>query len=442
LAKKAMRCDGRASRMVGWLARMKSARIGIAMLLGACAAKAGQRPTPPEIETCESAVLQMPSSGPARFDAFLAAYVAAAPAARDDLVATFVAEQQAHGGFPIVDDDGTAAFVYVGNGSEHDVRVVGDFRSKSFFKIDWDRSGLPLARAVDGGGLWFVRARFAPDARFDYHLVVDERSAPDRLNLRTTVSGIADGPASELVMPRVETPVLRSDVPHGSLTTIEEGWAHPKITVYTPPAYGPHRRYSVVYTADGSAWRDLIRLPAILDDMIARGAIGPTIAVMIDAADDRSAWYMWNPDYLTYLDKVVAYVDSHYSTAADASHRIHVGTSAGGRASLQVAVERPRLFSNVALLSPGLQVPMHLFEPYFTQVRQLSPALRVWLSAGRYEGAICEDTRTMARWMHSRGVPMKFVFTHEGHSFGTWRHVVPEMLAYFLGSTCKAALNC
>jgi enterochelin esterase family protein len=420
--------------MVRWLADMKSASIGVAILLAGCVAKPAHEPTPPEIESCGSAVLQTPSIGPARFDEFLAAYVAAAADARADLTAKFVAEQSTHGGFPIIGDDGTVALVYLGTGSEHDVRAIGDFRSKSFFKIDWDRSGLPLARAVEGGALWFVRARFARDARFDYRLVVDENSAPDRLNPRTIVSGIADGPASEIVMPRVETSALRSDVPHGSITTIEETWAHPNVSVYTPPGYDPHRRYAVVYTADGAAWRDLIRLPEILDDMIARGAIRPAIAVMIDAADDRSAWYMWNPDYLAYLDKVVAYVDSHYVTLADASHRIHIGTSAGGRTSLQVAMEHARLFSNVALLSPGLQLPVHVFEPFFTNRRHLSPALRVWLSAGTYEGAICEDTRTMARWFHSRGVPTRFVFTHEGHSFGTWRHVVPEMLAYFLGS--------
>ena len=152
---------------------------------------------------------------------------------------------------------------------------------------------------------------------------------------------------------------------------------------------------------------------------------------MIDAAEDRSAWYTWNPKYVEYLDRVVAYVDAHYATRAEPSGRIHAGTSAGGRASLQVALERPSTFGKFALLSPALTGYPHIYEPMFAGRTKLAPQ-RVWLGAGTYEGAICEDTRTMARWLRARGVPTKTAFVHQGHSFGNWRGLAGDALAYLL----------
>ena len=79
------------------------------------------------------------------------------------------------------------------------------------------------------------------------------------------------------------------------------------------------------------------------------------------------------------------------------------------------------------------KMPAHVFQPYFSGERRVSPSLRAWFSAGTYEGAICEDARTMVRWLAARGIATTWRFTREGHSFGTWRHVAPEMLEYFLG---------
>jgi hypothetical protein len=51
----------------------------------------------------------------------------------------------------------------------------------------------------------------------------------------------------------------------------------------------------------------------------------------------------------------------------------------------------------------------------------------------RYEGAICEDVHTMARFLRDTGVTAHTTYSREGHSFGTWRHAAAEMLPYFFG---------
>jgi enterochelin esterase-like enzyme len=121
----------------------------------------------------------------------------------------------------------------------------------------------------------------------------------------------------------------------------------------------------------------------------------------------------------------VAHVDAHWSTRAEPSARVHAGTSAGARASLQVGLERPALFANVALLSPSINGPPHFYAPYLTGERA-TPTLHAFVSTGVYEGAICEDARLLGRWLHTEPV-----FTPEGHSFGNWRHMAPLMLRHF-----------
>jgi len=116
---------------------------------------------------------------------------------------------------------------------------------------------------------------------------VDGKRTLDPLNPRTIVSGAGEGDASELVMPAHHIPeevVVDARAPRGTLHVVQEPWATPKVTIYLPASYDPKHEYATLYTADGSAWIDYIKLPTILDNLISANAIEPIIAVLIDAA--------------------------------------------------------------------------------------------------------------------------------------------------------------
>ncbi|WNG51997.1 hypothetical protein F0U60_53745 [Archangium minus] len=370
------------------------------------------------------------------FDHFVSQYQSARAEARPELTRAFVEWQQAHGGFPIVEPTGHAVFFYVGTGQEKDVRLIGEFRRAGYYNHAWDPAGVPLVRAAEGGAVFFTRLSFEKDARLEYKFVIDGAEKPDPLNPRT-YDGAIVGVVSEVSMPGYVPPreaVAREDVPKGSLHVVEEPWATPKVTIYLPAKYDAAKRYPVIYTPDGAAWINHLKLPIILDNLIAEGSIEPVIAVMTDPTADRSNWYQFNPDYLSYLEKVVAYVDSHYSTRARAEDRLHLGTSAGGRIALYVGLERPQLFRNVALLSPSLMGPPSYYEPWFSRRRRPNPKLRIWLSAGSYEGYIVQDTQMLETYFKSVGLKPKTVYTHQGHSLGAWRYLAPDVLRYFLGT--------
>lgn len=365
------------------------------------------------------------------FDDFLRTYEAASPDSRPRLVEAFVQWQRRRGGFPIAEPGGSAVFFYTGTGAERDVRVVGDFRPASFFTVLWDTAGEAMTRV---GSVFYKRHTFEPDARIDYALVVDGKRIPDPLNARTIFSGPGGGEVSELVMPGHRLPAEiaeRSGIARGTLQVVREPWATPEVTVYLPPRYDPSRRYPTLYTADGSAWAEHVRLPVILDNLIADGAIEPVIAVMSDPAPDRSSWYSYNPDYLAYLRRVVEHVDRHYATRQDPAQRVHAGSSAGGRATAYAGLEMPELFGNLAMLSPSFTGPIYFWEPYFSGRIRPGANLRVWMSAGTYEGYIHRDAQTMQSYFRRAGIPTRAIYLHQGHSFGAWRESAASMLRHF-----------
>lgn len=365
----------------------------------------------------------------ASFDDFLQQYAVAPAGKRPEVIRSFVTWQQARGGFPIADRSGNVVFVYFG--PEQDVRLTGDFRPASVTSPYWDKAGERMNRV---GMMFYLRKIFEADARLDYRFIADGKPTLDPLNPKTIVSGTGGGEASELVMPEHHIPeeiIARPNIPRGTLQVVAESWATPRVTIYLPPAYDTARQHPTLYTADGSAWIDYIRLPTILDNLIAAGRIEPVIAVMIDAAVDRSAWYNFNPAYLNYLRRVVTYVDSRYATRARPDARVHAGTSAGGKATAYVAFELPDLFENAAMLSPSLRGHNDYWKPFFDGSRRPDSRLSVWISAGTHEGAIHAESVRFAEYLTEAGLRVRASYVHQGHSFGAWRENSVAMLSYF-----------
>jgi enterochelin esterase-like enzyme len=375
-------------------------------------------------------VHDMPAAAIADFDRFLAAYDGTVPSQRAALVRSYVQAQSARGGFPVIEGDGQVLFVWFGEAGTGEVRLLGDFARQNAATFAWDEDGLPMRRE---GGVFHLTLRFEPDARLDYAFLVDGKRHTDPLNPHRIFSGPGDGETSVLSMPGHQFPAAlaaRPGVDRGRVVPVAEAWVDPAIHVYLPPGYDESRRYPTLYTPDGSAWREVIGLPVILDNLIADGAVAPLIAVMIDAPPQRNAWHLYNPDYLAYLRRVVDHVDHRFATRATPTARVHAGTSSGARAALYVALEAPDLVARIGLLSPSLTAPVHHMEPWFSGRRAPDPSLRVWMSAGRYEGYVLNDTRVMHAWFERHGIPSVVLHMNQGHSFGAWREAALAMLQH------------
>ena len=133
-----------------------------------------------------------------------------------------------------------------------------------------------------------------------------------------------------------------------------------EVFVYTPPGYDEKQQYPVVFILPGfgSTPRALLNfdplkpnIVELFDALISNGECAPAILVLPDATN---AWggsqFVDSPvaSYQRFLvDEVVAFVDAHFSTLAQAQSRAVVGRSSGGFGALRIALDRPGVFSVV-----------------------------------------------------------------------------------------------
>ena len=63
-----------------------------------------------------------------------------------------------------------------------------------------------------------------------------------------------------------------------------------RVFVYTPPGYDGSREYPLLAQLDGVAAVELLRVPTVLDNLIAERRIAPLVAVMPDSLDSETRW--------------------------------------------------------------------------------------------------------------------------------------------------------
>ena len=154
------------------------------------------------------------------------------------------------------------------------------------------------------------------------------------------------------------------------------------VSVYLPSSYkkDSKRRYPVVYFLHGYTdddakyfgWsRHWMTLPPILDSVFAAGNTKEMIVVMPNAYT-RYHGSMYSNSVTTgnwedfIAKELVAYVDSHYRTLAQAGSRGLTGHSMGGYGAMRIGQKYPDIFSSIYLLSPCCLAPQ-------TSLSEISP---------------------------------------------------------------------
>lgn len=123
--------------------------------------------------------------------------------------------------------------------------------------------------------------------------------------------------------------------------------------VYLPPGYArAAMRYPVVYLLHGNEQTDdsflQIGLQGTLDRLIARRAIPPTIAVMIQGGPGTNNWLDHGATgYEAYVLEVQRLIDRTLPTIPARAARAIVGYSMGGYGAMHLALAHPQTFSAV-----------------------------------------------------------------------------------------------
>lgn len=130
--------------------------------------------------------------------------------------------------------------------------------------------------------------------------------------------------------------------------------------IYLPDGYeGGKQHYPVLYLLHGAggnenSWVDRGHIKEKADELIAKGAIPPTLIVMpgcaacwwVDGPKDKAETAFWND--------LVPAIDSRFRTIEGRGGRLLAGLSAGGYGTVRFALRYPERIAAVAALSPAV----------------------------------------------------------------------------------------
>jgi enterochelin esterase-like enzyme len=310
------------------------------------------------------------------------------------------------------------------------------------------QGGTALTKVEDGS--WTGTTAGPLDEGFHYyHLTVDGGTFndPGTLNFYGSTrweSGI-EIPAQDADF------YAAKDVPHGHVQQVlfpsaSTGTAR-RAYVYTPPGYEKNQgmRYPVLYLQHGwgedeTAWWNQGRANLIMDNLIAAGKARPFIIVMTygmtndikPGAPGGLANFDIKPFQTVLLNELIPYVDGHFRTRADASHRAMAGLSMGGFETKLIAPANLDKFAYIGLFSGGTFSLADVDKtPGFKQKVKL-----VFVSYGSREleggrvgppGAPPSDPRANAEALKSAGLNSVFyVSPNTAHEFLSWRRSLRE----------------
>ena len=204
------------------------------------------------------------------------------------------------------------------------------------------------------------------------------RSAPEVLAPADTAIA-AQGPVTSLPLPTL-TPVSE-DAAGSSIVAASYTSAalrgRGSFIVYLPPGYASTtRHYPVLYLLHGNdqlagAFLE-IGLQSELDRLIARHAIPPMIAVMIQGGRGANNWRPFGGrNYESYVVEVQELIDRALPTVPDRGARAIAGDSMGGYGAMNIALAHPYRFATVESwlgFFNGLEGPVKADRPVISRL--------------------------------------------------------------------------
>lgn len=342
----------------------------------------------------------------------------------------------------------------------------GDRKTEGVFLLG-SLSGEALLTRLDGTDVWYRSYLVRRDARFTYRLAPFRGSVPsdpgkiretagiDPFNPRRhppagppllSVAEMPDAPAQPWIVRKPGTPA--GVVKEGTIQSSILRGSRP-VAVYTPPGYeaGTERTYPLLIVFDGTAYRDLIPLPAILDNLTATGKIPPVVAILVGRleAEERESDLSCNRSFSRFVaEELLPWARQGYRVTSEAGGVALAGSSLGGLGAACAVLERPDLFGNV-LAQSGAFWWKQEGDPQFEWVRrQLASRprlpLRFYLDVGTLEvrpaagngPSLLEANRRLVQTLRAKGYDLLFSEYSGGHGYANWQGTIADGLIFLL----------
>ncbi len=375
-------------------------------------------------------------------------------------------------GVPIIEriasDDAhrLVTFVWRGDSTTNNVVVVTPLTLMNF-----DASVMHRLGQTD---LWVLSTVLPSDSRFLYRFAPNDNLVPferdtnvfarfatmqrDTANPRLFDSG-AFGTMSILELEAAPSDAViarRADVATGTITrdsvrSTALGRAR-AIWVYTPSGFDAtrHSGLPLLVVMDGEAYQALVPTPTILDNLIARQLIPPTIAVFVDNPQEtREADLDCRATWGRFLaTELVPWIERRYRTSHDPRRRVVAGSSLGALAATCAAIAHPSVFGNVIAQSGSFYRAPNGEHPEWV-ARHLAASgplpIRFAITIGVFEAAaipnrdpsMLTSSRHLRDVLTAKGYPLSYRELASGHEHVAWRATLGGALRELLGARAR-----
>ncbi len=302
----------------------------------------------------------------------------------------------------------------------------------------------PMTKGEDGA--WVVVTRPQDEGFHYYQLVIDGAGVPDPGTLYFYGGG-RWGSGVEIPAHDQDFYALKN-VPHGQLREVYYPSAHAgavlRCLVYTPPDYDqdPSRRYPVLYLQHGggedeTGWGRQGRAGLILDNLIAEGRIRPFLIVMANSyipgvppparppgGGPGGRRFDFSAFTKVLLDDLIPFIDAHFRTLADQSHRAMAGLSMGGMQTRQITLANLDKFSHIGIFSGGSISTNDIadLDAFKQKVRVLFVSYGSRELSDERFGRFGGDPRANTEALKAAGVNAHFYVSPDtGHEWQSWR---------------------
>lgn len=330
------------------------------------------------------------------------------------------------GSFPIVEQDSVVTFLTKQKAER--VYIAGDFNS-------WEL--VQQMNLIPYTDLWYHTAIFEPDARLDYKFVIDGNTwILDPLNPNVMQGGF--GYNSELRMPKYQcVPEIEyyEDILHGALidTVIYSSYLknQREITVYLPPAYDGSSEFPCIVFHDGTDYLNYAHANNILDYCISKGMIRPVIGVFISPLE-RTYEYAGDGkvNVGNFINKeLFPFLKGHYSLSSSPGVHASIGASNGGNMSLWLGFYYSDIFGKIGAQSSFVEPDV---QSKYKEAQKLP--LSIYLDMGVYDIPRLEHLiENFILVLSNKGYDFVYREYPEGHSWGSWRTHLNDILIFFYG---------
>jgi enterochelin esterase family protein len=370
-------------------------------------------------------------------------------------LAEFWAEM-AHQTTPLIEPTGEGdywvTFLWQDDESSQSVAVIQDWGADQIREHQMSR--LPRT------DVWYKTRRFPADTRTTYQLSPSPSADPDTpapyrtdpLNPKTHIAYLAEPGGNDIVFSLLELPEAPAlpwqappAWPTGQVQLHTPAGDGRQVWVYTPAGAGAGP-LPLLVVFDGRLYKDQLRLPAILDYLIAKRRLPPPVALLLD---NSARWQelTCHPDFAAYVaGKILPWVRANYPVTSEAARTAVLGSSLGGLFAAYLGLSYPDLFQ-IVLSQTGWFRWRPDGDPEFEWLtRQFAAAprlpLRFYLDVGILENARMLDdgptqlqaNRHMRDVLRAKGYPLDYVEYSGGHDFSSLEHPLAEALVKMIGS--------